>query len=518
VKGNGDTGAAMRRRALIAISVPLIMSGIDGTILNVALPTIARDLDTSSSQLVWINSAYIITFGSTILLSATIADKHGRKRTLIGGMLVFILGSVLSGAADPIDDANFLIGSRAIQGLGAGVIPPATLSLIRAIYTDDRERAQAIGLWAGMTGIGLAAGPILGGLILNATSAWGWIFFINVPVVALGIAMIVRRVPESKDPAAPQIDLPGATLSLVGLFGLFYALIEGPVQGWGTAPVLAGFGVAAVLLVAFVLYELRAEFPELDPRLFKSAPFTSGVVVIAIAFLALMGLIYELTLYLQTVRDFSPLHAGLSLVPFAVSLLLIAPIAPRIAAKRGDRQTVTAGMLVLAAGLAVFLATSTSSPFWIVIVGLLIAGAGVSLVQPPASAAMMSTVDAARAGMASGTNSAIRQIGASFGIALMGGIGQIVFSSKLDDSSAYKQLPESAQSTADESVTGAVEVGQQVGGKGGQALIDAANSSFTTGLHWAVGFAAVVAVIGAILAVALIPARVERSEAEPGGV
>jgi EmrB/QacA subfamily drug resistance transporter len=507
-----DTPAA-RKRALMAITIPLIMAGIDATILNVALPTIARDLDTTSSQLVWINSSYIIVFGSTILFSASLGDKIGRKRVLAIGMVVFIAGSALSGLSDAANNATFLIAARALQGLGAGTIPPSTLSLIRAMYSDDAERARAIGLWAGMSGIGLAIGPILGGLILNSTSAWGWIFYINVPVVIAGLAIIARRVPESSDAHAPPIDLPGALLSLFGLFALFYGLIEGPVRGWLSAPVLVAFALAVVLLVSFVVFELRTRFPELDPRLFATRAFTSGVVAIAIAFMVLMGLIYELTLYLQTVRGFSPLKAGLSLVPFAIALLLIAPVAPRIAARRGDRITVMGGLVVLAAGLLVLLATSTSSPFWIVLLSVILAGSGVSLIQPPASAAMMASVDAAKAGMASGTNSAIRQIGASFGIAMLGGIGQIVFSHHLVGSSEYEGLPASAQSIADSGVTGAVEVGEKVGGSTGQGLIHVAGVGFTNGLHWAVVGSTVVVVIGLVCAATMIPRRAQ-AEAE----
>jgi EmrB/QacA subfamily drug resistance transporter len=501
--------AAGRRRALIAITIPLIMTGIDATILNVALPTIARDLDTTSSDLVWINSAYIIVFGSTILFSASLGDKVGRKRVLTIGMVVFVVGSALSGASDAVNSSKFLIAARAVQGLGAGTIPPSTLSLIRAIYTDDRERARAIGLWAGMSGIGLAVGPILGGLILNSTSAWGWIFYINVPVVMLGLLLIARRIPESSDPEAPPIDLRGALLSLAGLFALFYGLIEGPVRGWTSAPVLVAFALAATLMAYFVVWELRARFPEVDPRLFRSRAFTSGVISIAIAFLVLMALIYELTLYLQTVRDFSPLKAGLSLVPFAVALLLVAPVAPKIAERRGDRLTVMAGLVVLAAGLLVLLATTTTSPYWIVLVSVVMCGAGVSLLQPPASAAMMASVPAAKAGMASGTNAAIRQIGASFGIAVLGGIGQMVFSHHLTGSSEYQQLPASAQSVADASVTGAVEVGEKVGGQSGEGLIHVAGVGFTNGLHWAAVGGTVIVAIGFLCAATMIPARVD---------
>ncbi len=508
-----------KKRILIAISVPLIMVGIDGTILNVALPTIARDLDTTSSELVWINSAYIITFGSTILLSASIGDKFGRKRVLQLGMAVFILGSVLSGLSDLADSATFLIFARAIQGLGAGAIPPSTLSLIRSTFEDEKERARAIGVWAGMSAIGLAVGPILGGLILNSTEAWGWIFYINVPIVILGQVMILRNVEESKDASAAPIDVPGALLSLAGLFALFYGLIEGPVQGWDSAPVLGAFVLAAVLLTAFIRYELRAKFPELDPRLFLSAPFTSGILAIAVAFLALMGLVYELTLYLQTVRDYSPLKAGVALVPFAVSLLIVAPLAPKIAERRGDRRTVMAGMAILAAGLLAFLAANEDSSYLVVLVGLLLAGAGVSLIQPPASAAMMSSVSADKAGMASGTNAAIRQIGASFGIAVMGGIGQSVFSSHLTDSSIYEKLPAGAQETADSSISGAVAVANQVGGEGGAKLLEVASTGFVNGMHLAVIIAAAFAAIGLVLAAMLIPreAEVEAEHRRPAG-
>jgi EmrB/QacA subfamily drug resistance transporter len=508
-----------KTRILVAISVPLIMVGIDGTILNVALPTIARDLDTSSSELVWINSAYIITFGSTILLSASIGDKFGRKRVLQLGMAVFILGSVLSGLSDLADSATFLIFARAIQGLGAGAIPPSTLSLIRSTFGEEKERARAIGVWAGMSAIGLAVGPILGGLILNSTEAWGWIFYINVPIVILGQIMIRRNVEESKDPSAAPIDAPGALLSLAGLFALFYGLIEGPVRGWDSAQVLGAFVLAVVLLTVFIRYELRAKFPELDPHLFLSPPFTSGIIAIAVAFLALMGLVYELTLYLQTVRDYSPLKAGVALVPFAVSLLIVAPLAPKIAERRGDRRTVMAGMAALAAGLLAFLAADTDSSYLVVLVGLLLAGAGVSLIQPPASAAMMSSVSADKAGMASGTNAAVRQIGASFGIAVMGGIGQSVFASHLTDSSVFAKLPPEAQNTAESSISGAVAVADKAGGSSGAQLLEVASTGFVNGMHLAVIVAAAFSALGFVLAARLIPrkAEVEAGHRRPAG-
>jgi predicted MFS family arabinose efflux permease len=291
------------------------------------------------------------------------------------------------------------------------------------------------------------------------------------------------------------------------------------VRGWDSAPVLVAFGLAAVLLVWFIRYELRAAYPELDPRLFLSAAFTSGMLAITVAFLALMGLVYELTLYLQTVRDFSPLKAGMALLPFAVALLIVAPLAPKVAERRGDRRTVMAGMAVLAAGLLTFLAASTDSSYLVVLIGLLLAGAGVSLIQPPASAAMMSSVSADKAGMASGTNAAIRQIGASFGIAVMGGIGQSVFSSHLSGSAIYEELPSAAQSTADSSISGAVAVGEQIGGAPGAELLEVASTGFVNGMHLAVIVAAAFAVLGLVLAARLIPkkAEVEAEHRRPAG-
>jgi predicted MFS family arabinose efflux permease len=273
--------------------------------------------------------------------------------------------------------------------------------------------------------------------------------------------------------------------------------------------VIAAFALALVLLVSFVRYELRQKFPELDPRLFKSAPFTSGVLAIAIAFLALMGLVYELTLYLQTVRDYSPLEAGVSLVPFAVALLIVAPLAPRVAERRGDRLTVMAGMAVLAAGMLALLAAGTDSSYLVVFISLILGGIGVSLIQPPASAAMMSSVSAAKAGMASGTNAAIRQIGASFGIAVMGGVGQMVFSDHLTGAQAFSKLPPEAQETAESSITGAVEVGEKIGGPFGAELVGVASTGFVDGMHLAVIVAAAFAGLGFVLAARLIPRRAE---------
>ncbi|MCI0632400.1 MAG: MFS transporter [Actinobacteria bacterium] len=490
-----DQERRRRSRALAAICVPLIMVSIDGTVLNVALPSIADALETTSSQLVWINSGYIIMFGSTILLSGGLGDKYGRKRFLIAGMAIFIIASVLAGLAST---PNQLIVARLIQGVGGGIVAPCTLSLITNIFVEPAARAKAIGVWAGMSGVGVALGPILGGLLLT-WFFWGSVFFINLPIVALGLVLIGLWVPDSKNPNAPPIDWVGAVLSIAGLFSFFYFLIEGSEQGFTSPPLLIALLVAVVLLGSFAVYELRTSDPMLDVALFKKPPFSSGVISIAVAFFALMGLVYELTLYLQEVKGFSPLKAGFALVPFAVVLMVGAPRAPRLVLQKGARRIVVLGLILTAIGMGVFVFVRVESTYLIVLAGLVLVAGGGSLVQPPSSNAIMGAVPREKAGMGSATNAAMRQIAASLGIAIIGGVAQVVYADRLDSSGALAGLSSSAIKTAKESITGAV-------GQGVPALTTAANEAFVDGMRVSMIIATAVALVGAFIASRFIPA------------
>lgn len=480
---------ANRWKALAAITLPLIMISIDGTILNVALPSISKDLSTTATQLVWINSGYIIVFGSFIMLAGNLGDKFGRKLVLMLGMAIFILGSVMSGLSTT---PYMLIIARMIQGLGGGLVAPATLSLITAIFLDKKERARAIGVWAGFSGIGVAVGPILGGLLLTIFY-WGSVFFINVPVVLAGLILIFLWVPESKNETSPRIDFAGAVLSILGLFGLFFFFIEAPALGFGNSAVIASLILGVLFLTAFILIDLRKKDPLLDPRLFKISAFTTGVMTIAIVFFAFLGLMYEITLYLQSVLDFSPLKAGVTLSPLAVVLLALASRVPGISERYGHRNTIVTGLLLVALGVGLFTTVSLTTTIWLVIIAFILIGSGIALAQVPSSAAIQNSVSVDEAGMGSATNNAMRQIASSLGIAVVGGIGEAVYTKQLQGSGVLQGLSAAQSSKALASIDGAIATGSST-------VIKAADNAFIAGLHQAAWLTVIVAVAGAIVA------------------
>ena len=486
--------------ALAALCVPLVMVSIDATILNVALPSIARDLGTTDTQLIWINSAYIIMFGATILFSGNLADKYGRKLALMTGMLVFIAGSIWAGLSP---GPGSLVEARILQGAGGGLIMPATLALITNIFPSG-TRPRAIAIWAGISGVGVALGPILGGILLSAFF-WGSVFFVNVPVVIVGLIAVHFLVPGSKDSKAPSIDYAGVVLSTLGLFCFFYFLIQEPNLHFTNWKVLTALGLSVLLIGGFILRELRCDHPLLDIRLFRNKAFSSGVLTIAIAFFALYGLLYELTLYLQSVREFSALKAGFALVPFAVVLLLAAPAAPRLAVRVGNRWLGAGGLMILTVGLLVFLMVGVESGYWVVFLGLVLVGLGISLVTPPSSNAVMSSVPPEKTGMGASANAAIRQVGGSMGIALIGGIAALVYGHRVVESGVLSGLSSSMVSAARSSINGAIEVSQRLPGSQAESLIKAADSAFVNGFHAAMVMIAIIAGASVLIALWAIP-------------
>lgn len=495
-------GAYPRRWwALAAICVPLIAISIDGTILNVALPTISNALDTTSSQLIWINSAYIILFGSTILLGGSLGDRYGRKWMLEAGLVVFLCGSMWAGLSP---GPYSLIIARGFMGIGGGMIMPATLSIITNIFPSD-ERPKAIGVWAGMAGIGVAIGPLAGGVILTYLS-WGWVFFVNVPIVAIGVASIWVLVPDSRRLDAPPVDIRGATLSFLGLMALFYGLIQGPAKGWLSPAVLVAFCLSAVLLGVFIYLESRMEEPLLNVRFFKIPEFTSGVISIAIGFFALYGLLYVLTIYIQSVLAYSPLQAGVALLPFAIVLLVGSPLVPDIVNRLGRRTVVAGGLVVTGAGMLVFTMVRTTTSYSLILAGMFLVSAGMTLAQVPSSDAIMGSIPREKAGEGSATNAAIRQIGSSLGIALIGGISQLGYQSSLVKTAAYQALSGSSAQAAKASINGALEVSSKMGDSG-VPLAEAAKSAFVRGLDVSMLLTAAIALAGAVIAVILIPGK-----------
>ena len=462
-------------------------------ILTVALPSIARDLHATSSELVWINASYTIMYGSTVLLSGSLGDRFGRKRLLLSGMLIFMTGTIWSGlAATP----QLLIGGRLLQGVGGGMLTPVTLSLVTAMFPDAAERAKAIGLWAAMLAVGIALGPILGGVLLTWFS-WGSVFFVNVPVVMAGLIAIYLLVPESKDAHAPAIDAWGAILSTAGVFALFVFLIEGPERGFAKPSLLCALDLAVALLACFVIVELYRKQPMLDLRFFQNMNFSSGVVAMAITYFAQMGLMYELTLYLQSVRGLGPLAAGSLLLPFAVGRFIGSRQARKLVSKFGERKAVVGGQLLAGAGFALFFLLGDSRGYGVVVLGMSLVALGIAFVGPPASNAIMSSVPLEKAGIGAATNWMMRQIGGSLGIAIIGGVGQLVYADRLQASGTYERLPAQAAFLARSGISRANEVAERLGAAGA-SLRGAAADAYIRGMHFAM-IVAIVAVLTAAL-------------------
>src|SRR5262245_21313984 len=376
-----------RRWAILAVlSLSVFLVVVDNTIVNVALPTLSRELGASTSQLQWIVDAYSLVFAGLLLAAGSLGDRFGRKGALQLGLAAFGLTSVLapfSGTAEQ------LIAARAAMGIGAALVFPATLAILTNVFTDPVERAKAIGLWAGVSGIAVALGPVTGGWLLEHFW-WGSAFFVNVPIVA--VALVAGRVllPTSRDTRAGRFDPLGLILSIAGVTTLVYTVIEAPRHGW-TAPVtLGGFLVALVLLAGFIAWELHRDDPMLDVSVFRNARFSAASAAVAVAFFALFGFIFLITQYFQFVRGYSTLSAGLHTLPFAVAAAIVAPIAPRLASRFGSTRIVAAGLALMAGGFLVGATTTVTSAYWgpVVLTMVLIAG-GLGLTTAPATDAIM---------------------------------------------------------------------------------------------------------------------------------
>jgi len=412
----GDAGRRRRLGVLLICSSSLFIVYLDLTILNVALPTLRQNLHASLSGLQWVSDAYLLVVSSLLLLSGSAADRLGRKRVFLAGLAGFGLGSLLCSLAP---DTGWLIGLRMLQGIGGSMLTPVSLSIVRNTFHDPRERARAIGIWSGIFGIATACGPVVGGVLVS-TVGWRSIFWLNVPICAAMIAATVRYVPESRAPRPRRVDVPGQLLMIAALASLTYAVIQGPVAGWTSAPVLALFAVAALAAAAFTVVERRAAEPLIELRFFRSRPFTGASAIAVLSFIVLGGFLFVSTLYLQEVRGDSPLTAGLSLLPATLVMAAAAPVAGQLTARRGPRVPLVASGLCIAAGLALLLGLGPATSYWWLAVAFAVLGAGLGLVNPPITNAGVSGMPPAQAGVASAVISVTRQVGSLLGVAVMG--------------------------------------------------------------------------------------------------
>ncbi len=483
------------------------MIGLDNTILNVALPTMQRDLDASSSQLQWIVDVYMLVFAGVLLTAGSLGDRFGRKRALSLGLLVFGLGSLGSALAG---SPELLIVMRGLMGIGGALIMPSTLSILTATFPAN-ERGKAIGIWSGVSGIGIAIGPVAGGWLIEHAS-WSWIFLVNLPIVVVALVAGRFLVPESRDESEPKLDPRGFVLSFVALSTLVWGLIEAPSRGWTDGLVLGAFGFAVLMLVAFVAWERRAPAPMLDLALFRNPRFSASSSAISLAFFALFGVIFFLTQYLQEVRGYSALDAGLRTLPVAAGLVIGGPFSAKLTERLGIRVVVPFGLTLVSVALYLLTFADATSGYGLIAGTLVLLGFGMASALAPATDAIMGSLPAAKMSVGSAINDTTRVAGGALGVAVLGSILASGYRGDMD--SAVSALPPEARDIAQDSLAGGLAVAERLGDG---RLAATAQDAFLSGMHAAALVAAAVALAGALVAAIFLPSheRVTAREAVP---
>ncbi len=503
-------GHPQRGRILAIMCGCLIMVVAGVSSLNVAIPTIVRDLDASQTEQLWILDAYALVFAGLLLPAGALGDRFGRRRALLTGLAIFGTASLV---ATRVDDPAQLIALRAVMGSGAALIMPATLSIITTVF-PPAERGKAIATWAGMSAAGGALGPLASGLLLERFW-WGSIFFINTPIVVLVIVGVLRFVPEVTATRHPEpLDPVGSALSIVGLTSVVLAIIEGPEWGWTSARTLGVAGLGVAVLVGFVLWELRSSDPMLDPRLFRIRRFAIGAATITLAFVVLFGSFYILTLYLQFARGTSALGAAVRMLPFPVTMILVAPRSPKIVARIGARKTVALGFGLQTAGFVLASTFDLSTPYPFMALTFVCLALGMAVMMPPTTEAIVASLPESKAGVGSAVNDTTREVGGAVGIAMLGSLLSTGYRDAFGGAlgSLGDTLPEEAREVAGDSIAGASVVAQQLGGDAGAALTEAASVAYIDGLHLAFLVAAGIAFASAVGVTSLYPRSAPRGE------
>ena len=490
---------ARRWGTLGVLSLSLVIIGLDNTILNVALPTLQRTFSASAAELQWMVDAYVLVFAGLLLTMGALGDRFGRARALQVGLLIFAASSI---GATFATSATQLIVARIAMGIGGALIMPSTLSVIVNVF-PPAERRRAIAVWAGVSGLGVGLGPLIGGLLIE-NFTWSSIFLVNVPIAVLALVLGWFLVPESRDPSASSLDLPGAALSIGAVSTLVYGIIEAPSQGWTDPGILAAFGIAAVLGVIFAWRETHTNEPMLDLALFRDRRFTAGALAIALTFFAMFAVIFGLTQYLQFVLGRTALEAGTLMVALAVGIPFGARISIKATEHVGVRRVVSAALV----GVAIVLLTltqwtPTTDPL-IVVATLFLLAVCMANVMAPSTGSVMAAVPEAKAGVGSAMNDLLRQLGGALGIAVIGSVMNTVYRDQMAD--VIAPLPAQAAALAGDSVGAAIAIAGRLGGAAGDALATAARGSFVDALHVAAVVAAVVAVGTAAFVARAMPA------------
>lgn len=493
-----------RWRILGVLVLALLVTSIDHTIINVALPQMVGDLGATAAQLQWIVAAYTIVFAGLLLTAGSLGDRLGRRHALATGLFTFLVGSILSALAG---STTMLIVGRSVMGVGGALIMPTTLSILVNAFGDPRERAKAIAIWTAASGAGIALGPIVGGALMRSF-AWGSVFWINVPLLALAFLGTLHLVPDSRDPHATRPDPVGAALSIVAISSLVYAIIEAPRSGWASTSTLVVFAVAAMTGGMFVRWELRRGEPILDMRLFANRGFSAGSVALAMLFFAMAGTVFLQAQYLQFVLDYSPLAAGAALVPAALGMILGSGVGAHLAGQLGGRIAVTTGTLLAAGGVAVQAAFIDGASYAPTGAGLLLFGLGAGIAMPAATDLIMATLPPARAGVGSAVNDTVRELGGALGVAVIGSVAASTYASNVQGRLAgIEGVPDGVRAALSDNLGAALEVSRHLGADSAlvtAAARDAFVSSMSSSL-W-VGFA--LAALAAAIAFVHLPKHV----------
>jgi EmrB/QacA subfamily drug resistance transporter len=497
------------KKNLVLVSLVLVafVTSLDTTIVNVAIPALARELKASDSHLQWIVDAFNLVFGALLISAGSISDRFGRKGMLVGGMAIFGAASYLGGLSH---SWNQLIAARAVMGLGAALCFPATLSILTNVFKDRKEKAAAIGIWGAATGMAVAVGPIVGGWLLE-NFTWNSVFYVMAPIAIISVVMSFFFVPDSKDPDSHTIDIFGLVLS-VGMMGtLVYTLIQAPTNGWGSSKSIVGYSTAFILLLIFIWQERRVSHPMLDVRIFTDMRFTAASQAIAIGFFALFGFTFIIVQYFQVIKGYAPLQTGVRILPIAFAFVAGSIIGTQAAVKAGNKVVVTTGLTlatVFYLWIAKFQVVDTS--YLRISLQMVVGGLGMGLLSTGATEAIMGSVSEEKAGVGSAVNESARLLGGTLGLAVIGSVYDSMYVHRIH-SYAYTHLPNALAHTATKSVQGAYGViqGLTASGQSGTAMTlrGVVQNSFMHGLRTACFTGAMFVLFGALISLLFLPAH-----------
>lgn len=477
-----------RWRVLVVLVFALLVTSIDHTIINVALPRLVGELGADAAGLQWIVASYTVVFAGLLLTAGSLGDRLGRRHALVAGVTTFMAGSI---AAALSTSTGALVASRSVMGLGGALIMPTTLSILVNVFGDPRERARAIAVWTAVSGLGIALGPIAGGALMRSFS-WSSVFWINVPLLAVALVGTLHVVPDSRDPHATRLDPTGALLSIASIGSLVYAVIDAPEHGWTSATPVVLLAVGAVVGAAFVAWELRRDQPMLDVRLFRNRGFSAGSLTLTALFFAMAGAIFLQAQHLQFILGYTPLAAGFALVPAALGVMLGTGAGAHISSVVGGRAAVVAGTVLAAAGMAAQAAFTDGTSYLPTGIGLFLFGIGAGIAMPTATELIMATLPPARAGVGSAVNDTVREVGGALGVAVIGSIAASSYATDVHDRVDGLGLPTGVRDAVTDNVGAALEVSRQMGANGADvagAAREAFVNSMSSSLWVSVAFA-----------------------------